>query len=195
MEKTWEVEQKYVVEDAAALRAALVQCGLVSRGVETHRDIYLKHPSRNFRETDEALRVRVRGDSACVTYKGPRLAGPVKTRPEIELEIVPADVDSWLAMYVELGFTPVPEVRKTRHIYQYPAQVGKTVDQAVADISLAFDEVEQLGTFAEIELIVTDTQHLDTAHQQIQELAAQLGLTQVQAKSYLSQLLHKLGIE
>lgn len=191
--RTFEVEQKYVVAQPDRLLGQLDKLGLESVAVETHRDIYFRHPSRNFRQTDEALRIRFLGDSAVVTYKGPRLPGPVKTRPEMELEIRSADTQQWSEMYQHLGFTIAAEVHKTRQIFQ-PAG-GSELTREFGVFVVAVDRVEQLGSFAEIEQIVSDKSKLDDARRAIESLAERFGLTDIQPKSYLGMLLTKLGIE
>jgi adenylate cyclase class 2 len=49
---------------------------------EYHEDTYFRHPCRDFAETDEALRIRIRRFNghfeAFLTYKGPRLTGTQK---------------------------------------------------------------------------------------------------------------------
>ncbi len=186
MENKWEVEQKFHVDDLPGLESALSAQGFTMCGEERHRDVYMRHPSRNFRETDEAFRVRALGDEACVTYKGPRLQGSVKTRPEIELSIRSDEVDAWLDMLSRLGFPSVPEVKKTRRIFHSASAPG---------VLVVIDDVEQLGTFAEVELIIEDAAALSDAGRRIEALGKALGLTRPEKRSYLGQLLSKLGIE
>lgn len=191
--RTFEVEQKYVVSAPERLLSELARLGLENVKLETHQDIYFRHPSRNFRETDEALRIRVLGDSAVVTYKGPRLPGPVKTRPEIELDIRTADIEQWSEMYQHLGFLIAAEVHKTRQVFQPTSE--SELNREFGAMVVAVDRVEQLGSFAEIEQIVSDKSKLDEARRAIETLAERLGLMDVQPKSYLGMLLTKLGIE
>ena len=88
-----EAECKYRVPDVERARTRLKEIGAVFLRIETHRDTYLKHPSRDFRSTDEALRIREVDGEPFITYKGPRLAGPIKIRPEIELPMVAGTVE------------------------------------------------------------------------------------------------------
>ncbi len=184
----WEVEQKFVVSDVQAIIDRLSELNASELQTELHIDTYLAHPCRDFRLTDEAFRLRQFNSEACVTYKGKRLPGNVKTRPEIELAIRQADVPQWLEMMQHLGFVPKPEVRKTRRIFT----LG---DANKRPFTIALDEVLNLGSFAEIELLVSDAAMLEEARSRIEGLAQSLGLTQVQQRSYLSLLLAKLGVE
>src|SRR5262245_6472777 len=52
-------------------------------------DHYYTSPDRDFAKTDEALRLRRIGATNIVTYKGPKHAGPTRTRTEIEADLVP----------------------------------------------------------------------------------------------------------
>ena len=184
----WEVEQKFVVSDVQLLIDRLAELKAQEMNTELHVDTYLAHPCRDFRVTDEAFRLRQYNSQACVTYKGKRLPGNVKTRPEIELPIRQADIPQWLEMMQNLGFQPKPEVRKTRRVFSLKISGQQP-------FIVALDEVARLGFFAEIELIVVDIAMLDDARSRIETLSQSLGLTQIQPRSYLSLLLTNLGLD
>ncbi len=93
-----------------------------------------------------------------------------------------------------LGFTPKPEVRKSRRIFTVEAPAD-WVPARSAPFTVALDHVAQLGDFAEIELLVDDQAALDAARRHIEQMASLLGLVEVQPRSYLSMLLTKLGVE
>ena len=220
MPTTWEIEQKYRVDDVQLFLAKLDQLGFELRNIESNHDIYFRHPCRDLRASDEAFRLRTVDTECCVTYKGPRRAGPVKSRPEIELRIAAEQADSWLLMLQQLGFVPLPAVIKRRHNYYFPPN-GDSPWHAALNVTL--DEVQSLGNFAELELLVhvpdeaappamagseqlesagpadqviasRGTSEIDSASQFILEMAEQLGLHVPQPRSYLSLLLEQLGI-
>ncbi|QDV38492.1 class IV adenylate cyclase [Tautonia plasticadhaerens] len=184
----FEVEMKFRGADHAALARLLAELGGQAGEAVEQEDIYLSHPSRDFRETDEALRLRRDGAENRVTYKGPKLAGPTKTREELELTYE-AGADSLARMerlFVNLGFRPVATVRKTRIGYRLsfegrPMQVG-------------LDTVDGLGVFAEVEAIAHGPADLPEAQQYVLELAGRLGLgaDQVEVRSYLRLLMERL---
>ena len=182
MQGSWEVELKFHVDDLETLVERLSQLEFVEQRIESHEDTYFRHPSRNFRDTDEAFRIRRVDDWACVTYKGPRESGPVKTREEIELSIQSAEFQQWEILLRRLGFEPLPPVRKSRKVFQSTAEDWR-------GFLVVLDSVENLGEFAEVEALVVKRENLDQARSQVTSLAAQLGLSRVQPKSYLSQLL------
>ncbi len=180
-----EVECKYRVEEVDQLRSALDQCGAKFLRTERHRDTYLRHPCRDFRVTDEALRIREIDEGAVVTYKGPRLPGPIKIRPEIELPLVEGTREDWLRIWTSLGFQVAMQVEKTRQVFDL------LIDTRM--ITVTIDEVVSLGTFAEIERVVASAEELANAEADVQAAAAQLGLKNIERHSYLSMVLEKAG--
>ncbi|MCC7572937.1 MAG: class IV adenylate cyclase [Candidatus Methanofastidiosum sp.] len=99
-------------------------------------DIYFSSPMRDFKQTDEALRVRYSGNKAILTYKGPKLDKISKSREEFEA-FVSGDIELILQ---KLGYTKIMDIRKKRKVYQYN------------DFTLLIDDVEDLGEYIEIEL-------------------------------------------
>ncbi len=178
-----EAECKFRVQDAAILRIRLSELGAIYVKHEVHRDTYLRHPSRDFRATDEALRIREVDGEPFITYKGPRLAGPIKIRPEIELPMVAGTADDWLKIWGNLGFEVALTVPKTRELY--------TLEHSQRSVTIALDQVESLGYFAEVERIVRDSSEISLAQKDIQEVGNLLGLSDVERHSYLGLLLSK----
>lgn len=178
-----EAECKFRVSNADETRVCLASVGAVFQKREEHRDTYLRHPCRDFRSTDEALRIRETDGEPFITYKGPRLAGPIKIRPEIELPMVSGTVDDWLQIWGHLGFVVALTVPKSREIY--------TLERSSRKVTITLDHVESLGYFAEIERIVSSQVEIELAQQDIQEIGRLLSLTEVEPRSYLGLLLAK----
>lgn len=132
--------------EADALRSRLAE--LVAGPPTTHHqsDVYLAHPGRDFATTDEALRLRSADGTLCVTYKGPRLDPPRKTREEIEFAL-DTDLATAATLLERLGFRRAAEVQKTRHEW--------TLDDGYR-ITVCIDEVVGLGSFCEIEVEAAD---------------------------------------
>lgn len=177
----YEVEQKFPVRDADALLAQLTQRGTTLAAPFPQVDRYFTHPARDFKQTDEALRLRQQGAENRITYKGPRLDRTVKTRREIELDLPGGAlcVEQWTQLLEALGFRPRAEVRKRRSQGEL-AHAGRTV-------VVSLDEVEGLGLFVELETLANETE-LTVARDTILDLAQQLGLTQPERRSYLQML-------
>jgi predicted adenylyl cyclase CyaB len=56
-------------------------------GTENHRDLYFNSPLHDFKESDEALRIRIKEEGARLTYKGPKLDKETKSRLELTVKI------------------------------------------------------------------------------------------------------------
>ncbi len=178
----FEVEQKFPVADLAALEAQLVARGAQFGAAIVQRDRYFAHPCRDFARTDEALRIREMDGRCAVTYKGPKVDAITKTRREIELPLAdaPDSLADWTALLESLGFQIVAEVHKIRRTAPLAWQG--------ADVEIALDRVERLGTFVEFEL-KAEAADLESARSHILSLAGALGMTDAQRQSYLELLL------
>jgi adenylate cyclase, class 2 len=181
---SYEVELKFPVSDLSAFAAKLAEMQVTVSPPQEERDLYFAHPARDFAQTDEALRLRRKGESNHITYKGPKIDATTKTRREIELPLAPGDeaFASWRALLEAIGFRPVAEVRKSRRKAMVPWQ-GRRVEASL-------DTVEQVGTFVEFEL-VTESEGIDAAKACILSLAASLGLAGSERRSYLELLLRR----
>ncbi|HWG90542.1 MAG TPA: class IV adenylate cyclase [Candidatus Thermoplasmatota archaeon] len=189
MEPTWffipralrglmiEFEVKAPVEDPQ-LPDRLARRGLFV-GTHDQRDTYYRHPGRDFGTTDEALRLRRVDDRAELTYKGPKLDAHTKARREITTQV--PDPEAMDEILQALGFEPVASVRKHRRSFQ--------VDRFEVDL----DEVEGLGMFVEVEVMVPDEREFDSLRSQIFQLLADLGAGTPERRSYLELLLLKEG--
>ena len=176
-----EAECKFRVHDAASTRERLNEIGAAFVRKEEHCDTYLRHPSRDFRETDEALRIREVDGNPFITYKGPRLAGPIKIRPEIELPLMPGTGDDWLKIWGQLGFMVALKVPKTRELY--------ILEHHHRSVTITLDHIDSLGYFAEVERIVNGSSEIEEAQSDIREVGELLGLRDVEHRSYLGMLL------
>ena len=99
-------------------------------------DIYFSSPIKDFKETDEALRVRYSNNKVILTYKGPKLDKVSKSREEYEA-FVSGEIEQILQ---KLGYKEVLKVKKKRKVYRYKEYI------------ISIDEVEDLGEYLEVEL-------------------------------------------
>lgn len=179
----YEVEVKYRDVDHDALRDALAALGAVERETVDEEDSYLNHPARDFADTNEAFRIRRVGDDNRVTYKGPKEAGPTKTREEIEVPFAPGRFEDLARVFDRLGFRHVAVVRKRRTSFSL------NFDDRPVEITL--DDAEGVGRFAEVEALAEGRDDLPAAQRAVLKLAEKLGLTTVEPRSYLRMLLEK----
>ena len=181
---TFEVELKFPLPDAREVLARLAALGVVAGAAVEQQDLYFAHPQRDFGQTDEAFRIRSVGDSNCVTYKGPVIDSRTKTRRELEIGFeAGADAARNFAVMLEmLGFRQVRAVhkRRTPHRLQWSGRACE----------VALDEVEQLGSYVEIEMLAEEAER-EAARDAILALAHHLGLADSERKSYLCLLLEK----
>jgi adenylate cyclase class 2 len=179
----FEVEQKHRVDDSAVLLRRLAERGATLGPPIAQADEYFNHPCRDFAQTDEAVRIRTVGDASVVTYKGPKLDATTKTRRELELPLAVSHAE-FAELLTALGFQRVLTVRKSRRPFELDHQ-GQTVHGA-------WDEVDGVGTFVELEL-TADEAGLDEAKRTIASLAEELTLGPSERRSYLELLLGTLA--
>lgn len=105
------------------------------------QDIYFSHPSRDLKERDEALRLRIDSRLA-ITWKGPKLDPPLKTREEIEFGL-DTDCATATLLLEALGFREAARVHKTREQWRL---------QEPHPAIVCLDHVTGLGWFVEVEV-------------------------------------------
>jgi adenylate cyclase class 2 len=188
-----EVEVKYRAPDPAAVLSKLLALGAAFAREEAEADHYFNAPDRDFRQTDEAFRIRRTPGGTRLTYKGPKREAATKTRKEVEVPIGSGDegvVAAMTELLVCLGYRPVAVVRKKRVVYGLERPVGgkrRTVE-------VCFDDVEAIGSFVEVEL-VADESEFEGAKAAVLGLAAELGLAEQERQSYLGMTLAAMGNE
>jgi adenylate cyclase class 2 len=177
-----EIEQKFARADFAAIERRLAEWGATLGAEHVEADHYFNAPDRDFAKTDEAFRLRRVGDANFLTYKGPKQPAAVKIRTELELPL--PDGDDAAAQFTQLlrhlGYRPTAVVKKRRRMYHF--------ERGGFQLTVCLDEVETLGRFAEVEILAPEEQ-TDAARQVIQEVAGQLGLSDVERRSYLAMVL------
>jgi predicted adenylyl cyclase CyaB len=139
-----EIEAKYRLDDPAALRARLRDCGgrRLAHVLETNR--IFDTADRKLLTADCGLRLRTGRSlddaqviAATLTYKGSRAPGPQKRREEIETAVT--DVSAVTVILERLGFHEVLVYEKRRETWRLDA------------CEVCLDELPRLGWFAEIE--------------------------------------------
>jgi adenylate cyclase class 2 len=177
-----EVEMKFPVEDLSALERRLADSGAVEEETLDEADHYFNAPDRDFARTDEALRLRRIGASNFVTYKGPKLDAQTKTRTEVEVPLATgeATAEAFTRLLVHLGYRPVAVVRKRRRTFR--------LKRNGFELEIALDNVEKVGQYAELEIQAPE-ERLRDARNVLLEMAAALGLTKSERRSYLELLL------
>jgi adenylate cyclase class 2 len=181
----YEVEIKLPLGDMRqTIEEQLDNAGAEFVGLIRQSDHYFNHPQRDFAVTDEALRIRSVNEKNWITWKGPKIDSRTKTRREIELPL--GDSSETAAGFAEiltlLSFRSVATVVKDRRVYR--------MDFKGAQCEIALDDVVDVGSFLEIELIA-DESNLASAQDTVVELGSLLGLHETEQKSYLEMLLEQ----
>jgi adenylate cyclase class 2 len=107
-------------------------------------------------------RIRIEDSEAILTYK--RQLNKQGDMLEHELKI--ASTETMRKILLESGYKSVTHVTKTRR------------EAHLDNITLALDEVEELGPFLEIEILAEDEQAIPKAEKQIMAAAVEYGLTE-----------------
>ncbi len=148
-----EIEAKFRVADFTSVHSGLSAAGAarVGRVVETNR--FFDRPDHSLRQAGCGLRLRsIRpldgpARSATLTFKGPLLPGPLKTRPECEIAVNEADRAAELLRH--LGFVETLTFEKVRESWR----LGRC--------SVELDVLPLIGRFVEIE--GPDEKEIDSA--------------------------------
>ncbi|HEV3164408.1 MAG TPA: class IV adenylate cyclase [Isosphaeraceae bacterium] len=182
-----EIEVKFRVANLEPLRAQLRASGAAPGAMSTQIDTYLSHPDRDFAETDEALRIRSGSVANFLTYKGPKWGGPTKTREEVEIafEAGPEPSGRLALLFDRLGFKTIAVIAKNRTQFH--------VDASGRALQVALDEARDLGAFVEVETLAENEADVAAAQEAVLKLAQQLGLSEVEPRSYLRMALERLG--
>ncbi|MCI2062242.1 MAG: class IV adenylate cyclase [Eubacteriaceae bacterium] len=157
---------------------------------------------RDFRKTDEALRVRTvtyedGGTQSFITYKGPKQDMSSMTRTELQTDIGSGETAE--AVFRALGYEPVFTVSKTREQYwnrdllQDPALDRNWNPVTKHAMTLCLDEVDGLGRFLEIEIMVAGQKGVGAARANLHQMLDVLMIPQENATtvSYLEQLMKR----
>jgi adenylate cyclase, class 2 len=163
-----EIEIKSYCDNHAHLAARLEAMGARHAWTGKEQDLYLNHPARDFKKTDEALRLRQARGRVILTYKGPKLGTAAKTRREEEVTV--EDFEQALLILKLLGFLEFGSVVKERAIYE------------LGEMEICMDTVEGVGRFVEIEMKGTDRERIEG---ELFRLAGELGLDRFERRSYL----------
>ena len=147
--KEIELKARYDSSKRPELERYLTEEGFREVRRFTQQDEYFNHPERDFRITDEALRIRREqhaGKAAycSLTYKGPNTSHIGQSRRELETRV--KDEQKMRQILQALGFHSVAEVKKRRKEYKKE------------DLTVCLDELDGLGSYVEIEVVLPETE-------------------------------------
>lgn len=168
-----EVEIKAPIDSFQSVEKNLYKFNAQYIRKENHYDVYFQHPSKDFAESDEALRIRRIGEEYQLTYKGPRIGSRSKTRMELSVGV--DDGKTLLRILKFLEFREVTEISKERRVFQ------------IDNIEISLDEVENLGRFIELEVKAKSSEDITSKEEVLLDLLTRLGISpdKTERRSYL----------
>ncbi|MGI6204417.1 MAG: class IV adenylate cyclase [Anaerovoracaceae bacterium] len=188
--------------DREDLIARIGRLGFRAEESKHQTDVYYNGRDRDFRKTDEALRLRRTeyaggSEKSAITYKGPKMDSVTMTREEIQTDV--RDGQEADRLIRALGFEPVMTVEKTRQRYtNYELLADPKLDRTWTPVTkhamaVCIDDVSGLGPFIEIEILLKDDSGLGAARANLHQMLDVLMVPQENAttKSYLDQLMEK----
>lgn len=181
-----EIELKFRNADRAAVEATLARFGAIRIESRDESDHYFNAPDRDFRATDEVLRLRRVGNAGTLTYKGPKRGGTAKTREEYEAQLADGQHGSAEVLIRALGYRSTAIVSKRRTLY--------TLARNGFELHVCLDSLEGIGEFVEIEIVAKETE-LARAEATVSAVAADLELTEPEPRAYLRMVLESQGID
>lgn len=139
-----EIEVKMRLTDTSSLLDRLGHLAGEPVAEMLEADVFLDTADKSLRAADCGLRVRSEShlindipDRSRITYKGPREAGPIKRREELELGV--ASADTAVLLLERLGYHVQIRFEKRRRRYH------------LDDCYVEIDQLPHLGHFIEIE--------------------------------------------
>ena len=138
-----EIEAKTSVEAFEPVRAALRGAGARAAGAHFEVNTFFDRQDRSLLAAGEGLRLRMQRDEDTgreryiITWKGPQQPGALKSREELELEVLSRD--DAVRLLERLGFSRTLSFEKRRESWE------------LGGCKVELDEVPCLGRFVEVE--------------------------------------------
>lgn len=180
-----EVEVKLPINNIEKLQLDLNRLGFIKTGLFCEEDCYFDNGDCQIRTNGEALRIRKitdfqsKSSDTVITFKGKKMDQVSMSRRELETQI--ADAETGIQIFEALGFRIVPpKVIKIRNEYK------------IGQMTACIDQVQNLGDFLELEIVIQEGEDKDEALGQIENVLQNLGysLNDTVRNSYLSMLQH-----
>ena len=172
-----EVEIKLPLFRRSVTERTLTAFGFKPGNLVKESDFYFTSDFHDFMKTDDNFNTRE--TASFLTYKGAKLDTVSTTRKELETRI--DDAETTREILISLGYKRLYPVTKLRQYY-HKGMMTACVDQ-----------VEGLGSFLELEILVNTLEEKENALQSIEALLLDMGssLRETTRKSYLAMLLSK----
>lgn len=181
-----EVEVKLPVEDLERIKKELSAGSFQRVQLLREEDHYYDNDAQDIRMSGEALRIRKTTDletgyvQKLITFKGKKVDKVSMTRTELETEV--GDASTMHELFEALGYHEVK-----------PAVIKVRDELAYESLHACLDEVEGLGSFLELEVVVEDDSEREMALCEIERVLKRLGyqMSDTIRTSYLTLLQRK----
>lgn len=157
----FEVELKARLQNPAETEARAVQLGVLKKE-SVKEDVYFRRKGDTSRVPADRYRLRREAGKTVVTFKQKIRANGVEVNDETEFEV--SDAHGFFKFADRYGFEPFVVKRKKSRVYQ--------IERA----SVEFNEIEHLGHFIEIEIMVEQELEVPVARTELARLFNRLGL-------------------
>lgn len=183
--ENYEIEIKIPVKEPEEIMKHLLDRGFNRLSVVREDDMYYNSEYHDVRKRDEALRIRKTSNLSTgesysqINFKGKKIDQISMSRSEYETGI--EDPEQAHEILTALGFSAAAGVRKIR---QYLKK---------AEMTVCLDQVDGLGNFLEMEVIVKNQDLRENCLQEMKNLLDDLGLSMENTvrTSYLGMLMKK----
>ncbi len=197
-----EVEIKVAISNPESLKENLKKLNGKYKISLDHEDTYFNMPIklRNFKKTDEALRLRKSIEfnknnkenstltRSFITYKGKKIDQTTKTREEIEVEI--KNLEEMKKLLENLGFREIFTVKKKRELYEFNFKNE--------NVEILIDFLPILNqNFMEAEIIVESSKEVSLVKEKLFEFLKKFGISKTDSirESYLELIAKKLKLK
>ena len=197
-----EVEIKVAISNPESLKENLKKLNGKYKISLDHEDTYFNMPIklRNFKKTDEALRLRKSIEfnknnkenstltRSFITYKGKKIDQTTKTREEIEVEI--KNLEEMKKLLENLGFREIFTVKKKRELYEFNFKNE--------NVEVLIDFLPILNqNFMEAEIIVESSKEVSLVKEKLFEFLKKFGISKTDSirESYLELIAKKLKLK
>lgn len=180
-----EVEIKLPLKGKISIEAELLGQGFVRGELVKETDIYFNGKERDFKKRGEALRIRriehpsTGASTSVITFKGQKSDLVSMTREELEVGVEEPNICE--EIFLAIGLQPMRPVVKQRQYYHRNRMTA------------CLDQVEGLGDFLEIEILVAGEDEREEALGEIEDALGKIGYSMPDTvrTSYLSMLQKK----
>lgn len=193
-----EVEIKVGISDPDGMRKLFEQSNGKYVISLLHEDTYFNMPEglRDFRQTDEALRLRKsieyernkpnseKPATYFITYKGKKIDTETKTREEIEIKVEQGQ--DFVRILKALGFREVFTVKKERELYEFHHE-DQTIEALIDYLPILKRH------FMEVELMAERSEELEQKRELLFSFLSKFGIQKQESirKSYLELIADK----